>query len=96
VLCVKVPTVAVIVTVYVPDGVGALIVTVAVSLFVTSACEIADTITGTFGVGTTVGAVYSPVLSTVPTDGLPPVAPFTCQVTCVLLVPSPETVNCCC
>src|SRR5437660_9079718 len=68
----------------------------AVSLFITSACEIADTAIGRFAVGTTDGAVYKPVLSTVPTEGLPPVAPFTCQVTCVLLVPLTEAVNCCC
>src|SRR5690348_5898822 len=68
----------------------------AVSLFITSACEIADTAIGRFGVGTTDGAVYKPLLSTVPTEGLPPVAPFTCQVTCVLLVPLTEAVNCCC
>src|SRR5579864_1802918 len=68
----------------------------AVSLFITSACEIADTAIGRFAVGTTDGAVYKPVLSTVPTEGLPPVAPFTSQVSCVLLVPLTEAVNCCC
>jgi len=83
VVCTKLPTVAVIVTVDVPEGVGGLMVTAAESLSVTSACEIAETITELLGVGTTAGAVYSPVLSTLPTVGLPrwshsPARPLAC------------------
>jgi hypothetical protein len=80
-VCATVPAVAVTVTVYVPAGVGVLIVTIAVSDFVTSACETADTDTG-FVLGTVPGAVYIPVVSIVPTVEFPPVTPLTCQVTC--------------
>lgn len=51
-----------------------------------SACETAFTVTLT----ATPGAVYSPLLEITPTAMLPPVTPFTCQLTAVLAV------NCCC
>ena len=47
------------------------------------------------GLGATPGAVYRPALETVPTVALPPVTPFTCQVTAVLLVFCTVAVNCC-
>jgi hypothetical protein len=47
------------------------------------------------GLGTTPGAVYRPEPETVPTVALPPVTPFTCQVTAVLLVFCTVAVNCC-
>jgi len=40
------------------------------------------------------GAVYRPELEIVPTVALPPVTPFTCQVTAVLLVFCTVAVNC--
>jgi len=43
---------------------------------------------------TVAGAVYRPELEIVPTVALPPVTPFTCQVTAVLLVFT-VAVNCC-
>jgi|SRR5215472_411134 len=47
------------------------------------------------GLGTTPGAVYRPEPEIVPTAALPPVTPFTCQVTAVLLVFRTVAVNCC-
>src|SRR2546427_11552479 len=41
------------------------------------------------------GAVYSPEPEIVPTVALPPVTPFTCQVTAVLLVFCTTALNCC-
>ena len=75
---------------------GAFKVTVAAPDFVTSACDTADTITGLFGVGTTAGAVYNPFASIVPALALPPVTPFTCQVTAVFDVPLTLAENGCC
>jgi hypothetical protein len=95
VVCTTLPTVAVIVTVYVPDGVGDFMLMVADADLVTSACEIADTVT-VEGVGTNDGAAYIPDPSTVPTVEFPPVTPFTCHETSVLLVPLTVAVNCCC
>src|SRR3981081_2319380 len=46
------------------------------------------------GLGTAEGAVYSPEVEIVPTVELPPVTPFTCQVTAVLEVPVTVAVNC--
>src|SRR4051812_38802284 len=48
------------------------------------------------GLGMTTGAVYSPVLSIVPTVVLPPFTPLTCHVTFVSLVFATMAVNCCC
>src|SRR5580692_481027 len=48
------------------------------------------------GLGMAAGAVYSPALVMVPTVALPPVMPFTCQVTVVSLVLDTVAVNCCC
>ena len=56
VVWVTLPPVAVTVTEYVPEGVGALMVTTAEPDFVTSACGTADTVT-VAGLGTAVGAV---------------------------------------
>ena len=89
------PPVAVTVTVNVPDGVGALIVTVAAPYFITSACDIADTVT-VAGLGTVAGAVYRPVGSIVPALALPPVTPFTCHATCVFVDPLTVEENGCC
>ena len=43
---------------------------------------------------TAAGAVYRPALEIVPTVALPPVTPFTCQVTAVLLVFCTVALNC--
>jgi hypothetical protein len=40
-------------------------------------------------------AVYRPELEIIPTAGLPPVIPFTLQVTSVFVVPVTVAVNCC-
>src|SRR5580698_7757496 len=48
------------------------------------------------GFGMITGAVYKPALVMVPTVALPPVTPFTCQVTAVSLVLVTVAVNCCC
>jgi hypothetical protein len=48
------------------------------------------------GFGTAPGAVYIPLASMVPADALPPEMPFTCQATCVLVVPVTLAVNGCC
>ncbi|MGH9208426.1 MAG: hypothetical protein ACRD1G_18045, partial [Acidimicrobiales bacterium] len=73
---------------------AAVTVTLADADLVISACETAATVT-VAGLGTAAGAVYSPDVETVPTVALPPVTPFTCQVTAVLLVPVTVAVNCC-
>src|SRR6266576_527043 len=72
-----------------------VMVTIAEADFVTSACDMAETVTET-GFGSTDGAVYSPLGSTVPEAGLPPVTPFTCQETWVLLDPLTVALNCFC
>jgi hypothetical protein len=66
-------------------GLPPVMVTVAEADFVSSALETAVTVT-VAGDGTAAGAVYTPLVSMVPTLLLPPVAPFTRQVTPVLLV----------
>lgn len=71
-----------------------MIVTVAASDFVLSATEIAVTVTG-FDAGTVAGAVKSPVALIVPVVAIPPVTPFTCQVTAVLDVFVTLAENCC-
>src|SRR5215469_4424645 len=46
-------------------------------------------------VGTPPGATYSPVVEMNPIDWLPPVVPFTCQVTAVFELPVTVAENCC-
>jgi hypothetical protein len=45
------------------------------------------------GLGTEFGAVYDPLVEMVPTVALPPVVPFTAQVTLVLVVPLTVALN---
>src|SRR5882757_4772451 len=73
---------------------GGVTVTWAEADFVASAWDTAVTVT-VAGFGTTAGAVYRPALDIVPTVGLPPVTPLTCQVTAVLLVFCTVAANCC-
>src|ERR671923_1004148 len=73
--------------------VAAVMVTCAEADFVASACDTAVTVT-VAGLGTTAGAVYRPELEIVPIVALPPLTPFTCQVTAVLLVFCTIAVNC--
>ena len=47
------------------------------------------------GLGTAAGPVYKPEPEIVPTVALPPVTPFTCHVTAVLLVFCTVAENCC-
>jgi hypothetical protein len=62
-------------------GAGAAVtVTLADAVFVVSAFDTADT-SKVAGDGTAAGAVYSPFTVTVPNVGVPPVTPFTCQLT---------------
>lgn len=68
--------------------------TVAEALLLASAWEIAVTVTVP-PVGTVAGAVYKPDVLTVPTVELPPVTPFTCQVTAVFVALLTVAVNCC-
>ncbi|PYX86899.1 MAG: hypothetical protein DMG68_13700 [Acidobacteria bacterium] len=70
---------------YVCDGVGAPMLTMADADLELSACETAVTAKGLFA-GTAEGGVYTPDVLIVPTVALPPAVPATCQVTCVLLV----------
>jgi hypothetical protein len=56
------------------------------------AAETAVTVT-VAGLGTELGAVYSPVALMLPTFALPPVTPFTCQVTVVFVVPVTVAAN---
>ena len=72
---------------------GAVIVTCAEADLVVSACETAVTVTAA-GFGTVPGAEYRPELEIVPAAVFPPVTPFTCQVTAVLLVFCTVAVNC--
>jgi hypothetical protein len=65
---------------------GAVIVTVAVAFLVGSACAMAVMVIVPLGTGKILGAVYKPVVSIVPTLELPPVTPFTCHVTDLLLL----------
>jgi hypothetical protein len=57
------------------------------------AAETAFTVT-VAGLGIVLGAVYNPVAVIVPTVALPPVVPFTCQVTAVFVVPVTVSMNC--
>ena len=74
--------------------VGAVRVTTAGAAFVVSATEVAVTVT-VVELGSFVGAVYKPVVLTVPMIASPPVSPFTLQVTEVLVDPVTVAVNCC-
>jgi hypothetical protein len=65
-------------------GAEGVIVTVAGAVLVGSAFEAAMTVTVAVE-GMLAGAEYTPLVDIVPTVALPPVAPFTCQVTPVLL-----------
>src|SRR5271155_4900357 len=69
-------------------------VTVAEADLVVSACEMAVTVT-VAGLGTAAGAVKTPDVEIVPVVVFPPVTPFTCQVTAVLLVFSSVAVKVC-
>src|SRR5215831_395769 len=55
--------------------------------------EVAFTVT-VAGFGMEPGAVYNPDAVMVPTVGLPPAVPLTCQVTTVFVVPVAVAVNC--
>jgi hypothetical protein len=57
--------------------------------------ETAETVT-VAGFGMEFGAVYKPLALIVPTVELPPVVPFTCQVTAVFVVPETAATNCVC
>jgi hypothetical protein len=72
---------------------GATIVAEADADLVGSARLVAATAT-VAGVGTAAGAVYSPVLDTVPTVALPPASPFTAQETPAFVVPVTVAVSC--
>lgn len=73
--------------------VGAVSVTTAGAAFVVSATEVAVTVT-VVELGSFVGAVYKPVVLTVPMIASPPVSPFTLHVTEVLVEPVTVAVNC--
>jgi hypothetical protein len=51
-------------------------------------------IVAVFGVGNTVGALYSPLLEMVPVAAEPPPTPFTCHTTAWFAVPLTAAVNC--
>jgi hypothetical protein len=74
-------------------------VTVEVPFLLESALETAVTVTvacaGEGALGTFTGAVYRPLASIVPVPAFPPVTPFTCQVTPLLLAFDTVAVNCC-
>ena len=69
------------------------IVTVADPWSALLAAETAVTIT-VAGLGMVPGAVYKPLALMLPTVVLPPVVPFTCQVTAVFVVPETVARNC--
>jgi hypothetical protein len=73
--------------------IGVATVTVASAVLVVSALEITVMVTAA-GLGIEAGAVYSPVPDMVPCVVLPPVTPFTCQITSVFLVFFTVAVNC--
>jgi hypothetical protein len=77
-----------------PIGGGVLIVTVATADFVTSACEVAVTVT-VLGAGAVEGAVYSPAGETVPHAAPEHPVPLTDHVTALIGVPVTVAVNCC-
>jgi hypothetical protein len=68
-------------------------VTTAEALLVESACDVAVTAIAD-GVGTVAGAVYNPLLSTVPHAEPAQPAPDTLQLTALLVVPVTVAVNC--
>jgi hypothetical protein len=72
---------------------GKATTTLAVPVWVESAAEIAVIVTVALA-GTEDGAVYRPLLEIQPYVVLPPVTPFTCQVTLLLLVPDTLALNC--
>lgn len=75
-------------------GGGVVMVIEAAADLVPSACEVAVTVM-VFGLGAVTGAVYNPLVDTVPhADPLQP-GPVTVQVTAVLLVCVTIAVNCC-
>jgi hypothetical protein len=78
----------------VTTGAGFVMVTEAVADRVGSARLAACTVT-TLGAGGTAGAVYIPVLSTVPTVTYPPATPFTDHVAPWFVLPVTLAVNCC-
>jgi hypothetical protein len=61
---------------------------------VESAALMADTV-ALPPVGTAEGALYKPLVDTVPTVEFPPAMPLTLQVTAVFVVPLTVAVNCC-
>jgi hypothetical protein len=69
-------------------------VTLACPDFVGSACEVAVTVTAG-GLGTAVGAVYSPEVVIVPHAVPVQPVPETLQFTAVLVVPVTDALNCC-
>jgi hypothetical protein len=73
---------------------GAVMVTLADPETVGVAAVVAVTET-VAGEGTVDGAVYKPVVSTIPTAGFPPEAPLTDQLTDVLVEFCTVAVNCC-
>jgi len=73
-----------------PAGLTAVTVTVADADFVLSACDVAVTVTCA-GVGTAVGAMYRPVLVTVPLEA----PPATLHVAAVFELPVMDAVNGC-
>src|SRR5690348_14467013 len=73
---------------------GAVSVTTARAVLVVSACAITVMVIDVL-LGRTFGALYNPFVSIVPLMLSPPVAPFTCQVTAVLVDPVTVAVNCC-
>lgn len=70
----------------------AITVTVAEAIFVESATETAVIVTAA-GVGTIMGAVYTPDAEIIPTVALPPAVPLTLQFTAVLEAPVTAAVN---
>lgn len=75
-------------------GGGAVRATAADPTALVSATLVAETV-ALAGDGNVEGAVYLPAEETVPTTLLPPLIPFTAQVTEVFAVPLTEAVNCC-
>ena len=73
---------------------GAITVTCADVVTEVSACDVAVTVT-VAGFGTLLGAVYNPAVEMNPTVAVPPVTPFTVQVTAVFVVLVTVIVNCC-
>jgi hypothetical protein len=70
-----------------------MIVTVALADLLVLAAEVAVTVTSA-GFGTVLGAVYRPVLETVPHDAPVQPVPVTLQITLVFVEPVTVAVNC--